>query len=583
MVRKRKWDPPLAVLLLLAIITPACGPQGGCGNGTCDGQEDAESCPQDCAGAAAITPGPTTPASATCGDGACDAHENAQICPQDCTRTAAPSPPVRPPAPTPASPCGDGVCDGPENAQNCPQDCDPESTPVAHPASPVASPAIPAAPTPLPLYVTVYYHVEPNPQLFEAVEPGKFEAVSLSIRHMSTSLAAIDVHATFCFAWLYNDLVYCRNRDPQTGVFTNSSADTGIETFEQLLAGGHELAYHTHPPMAIVEGGRVYYARPNTTCDDFAAERHRWSGLGADANYDFLPGVYQFDDSTDPWYGQFTWERTSESLFLIADFLGTAVRHPNGGQRPLLDIMNVYGEGINHPYGIQQLRSLMGRGFGLVASDVMAFFRPEYAATGRSWSDPSTGHVSYFGREANVQIYYPDIDGAHLENAATTSQGLTFMPVQTAPQAAWMSGGARDDDYYNAQLLGGTGGGGVQWTEGTFYHRYRGRAADPWGDTEGMVEFPSLAEQFNSAMQRHQSETPNSVNAWGFDHHILNVMWADLSGLSDNWDRALAFMRDIADGLADGVANDPRTDLVQFVTMQELAAICDGVVLSSTR
>ena len=35
----------------------------------------------------------------------------------------------------------------------------------------------------------------------------------------------------------------------------------------QILADGHELAYHTHPPMAIVGGKTVYYARPNSTCD----------------------------------------------------------------------------------------------------------------------------------------------------------------------------------------------------------------------------------------------------------------------------------------------------------------------------
>jgi hypothetical protein len=42
-------------------------------------------------------------------------------------------------------------------------------------------------------------------------------------------------------------------------------------------------------------------------------------------------------------------------------------------------------------------------------------------------------------------------------------------------------------------------------------------------------------------------------------------------------------MRDIADGVAGGVANEPRPDLVQFVTMQELSAIYDGAVQSSTR
>ena len=68
-----------------------------------------------------------------------------------------------------------------------------------------------------------------------------------------------------------------------------------------------------------------------------------------------------------------------------------------------------------------------------------------------------------------------------------------------------------------------------------------------------------------------------------FDHHIVNVMWADLSGLSDNWALALMFMRDIADGAADGVAGEPRPDLVRFVTMQELGAVYDAVVGSPAR
>lgn len=78
-----------------------------------------------------------------------------------------------------------------------------------------------------------------------------------------------------------------------------------------------------------------------------------------------------------------------------------------------------------------------------------------------------------------------------------------------------------------------------------------------------------MAAQFNKAMRRHQDETPHAVNAWGLDFHIVNVLRADLAGLSDNWDNTVRFYRDIADGVADGVINEPRPDLVQFVTMQE--------------
>jgi hypothetical protein len=424
-----------------------------------------------------------------------------------------------------------------------------------------------------PLYVTIYYHVEPNPQLFEHVEPGYFEAVCLSLRQMSSRLAAINVHATFCFAWLFNDLVYCRNHSVQTGEIINSSRDTGIETYRQILRDGHELAYHAHPPTAFVAGGSASYARPDITCRSLSSEHHRWSGLWADTSCDFYPGVYTFDDPTDPWYGQLTWERTTESLILIAGYLDATIRHINGGQRPLLDITNQYGSGINHEHGIAQIRSLMGLGFDLLAPEVMAFFNPEYAATGPSWTNPATGYAAYFGAGANVQIYSPDIDGRHLELSVSRSQGLTFMPVQQVPQAAWASRGIPDDHFYDPGPLGGTGGGGVRWTHDTFYIRYRGEHLDPWTGLPVPIFFPSLAEQLNNAMHQHLTETPESVNAWGFNHHVVNVMRADLDGLGDNWDKEAFFIRDIADGVADGVPNRPRPDLIRFVTMQELSNI----------
>jgi hypothetical protein len=255
--------------------------------------------------------------------------------------------------------------------------------------------------------------------------------------------------------------------------------------------------------------------------------------------------------------------------------VNATVRHPNGGQRPLLDIKNLYGGGVNHDHCIRQVRSLMALGFDLLSPEVMALFSPEYSSTGPFWADGSTGYAAYFGRGANTQVYYPDIYGRQLDEAVSSGQGLTFMPVQMATQAAWETHGVRDDRYYDPGVLGGTGGGGVRWTHDTFFAPYSGSFVDPWTGEQVTVELPSLAEQFNNAMRRHLVETPSCVNAWGFNHHVVNVMWADLTGLSDNWDREISFVRDIADGVADGVIDSPRPDLVQFVSMQELSAVYD--------
>jgi hypothetical protein len=425
----------------------------------------------------------------------------------------------------------------------------------------------------LPLFVTVFYHVEPNPQLFGTVEPGYFEAVSLTVRQMSDGLADVGVHATFCFAWLYNDLVYCRNHDARSGEVVNSPRDTGIETYQQIVADGHELAYHTHPPYAVKEGSTAYYARPDETCEGYdTANLRRYSGASAGYFVAFRPGVFQFDDPGDPWYGQFTWERTSETLLLIADHLGVSVRHANGGQKPLLDVMDRYGSGINHEHSLQQLRSLVDTGFDLIAPETLAFYGSDYGPNGPFWGDLATGHVTYLGRQANRQVYFPDMDGRHIENEAPASQGLTFVPVQKMGQAGW-TWGDPDPRYYDPGVLGGTGGGGVRWREDVAYQTYRSRTYDPWAGEEVETTFPSLADQFNTAMQRHAAESPSGVNAWGFNHHAVNVMWADLSGISDNWNREIVFLRDIADGVADGVGDEPRPDLVRFVTMQELSAI----------
>jgi hypothetical protein len=69
-----------------------------CGNGTCDGNENAGSCPQDCV---------------YCGNGVCDGDENPDNCAVDCPR---------PPPPPPR--CGDGECQREhESCHSCPQDC----------------------------------------------------------------------------------------------------------------------------------------------------------------------------------------------------------------------------------------------------------------------------------------------------------------------------------------------------------------------------------------------------------------------------------------------------------------------------
>jgi len=110
----------------------------------------------------------------------------------------------------------------------------------------------------LPLFITVYYHIEPNPQFFESIEPGYFEAVSKSLRDMSESLSVNNVHATFCFAWLYNDIVLHRNYNTTKGEIENKAKDTGIETFQKIISDKHEIAYHTHPPSAIIDNKNAY-------------------------------------------------------------------------------------------------------------------------------------------------------------------------------------------------------------------------------------------------------------------------------------------------------------------------------------
>jgi uncharacterized repeat protein (TIGR02543 family) len=63
-----------------------------CGNGTCEADENAQSCPADCP--------------ANCGDGYCTHNETVLSCPDDC----------------PAN-CGDGYCTHNETVLSCPDEC----------------------------------------------------------------------------------------------------------------------------------------------------------------------------------------------------------------------------------------------------------------------------------------------------------------------------------------------------------------------------------------------------------------------------------------------------------------------------
>ena len=78
-------------------VQPICG-MDFCGDGTCTGDEDVRSCPEECE------------AADLCGDALCGDSEDAATCPGDC----------------PAS-CGDGLCTASEDVDSCEPDCGPLS------------------------------------------------------------------------------------------------------------------------------------------------------------------------------------------------------------------------------------------------------------------------------------------------------------------------------------------------------------------------------------------------------------------------------------------------------------------------
>ena len=96
----------LLVVSIFLIAGPVCAPTPpACGDGTCNGDETCETCPEDC-GACNDPSGQTIP---TCGDGTCNGDETCSSCPEDCGACPAE--------------CGDGICNGDETCSSCPEDC----------------------------------------------------------------------------------------------------------------------------------------------------------------------------------------------------------------------------------------------------------------------------------------------------------------------------------------------------------------------------------------------------------------------------------------------------------------------------
>jgi hypothetical protein len=264
---RRQWLLNLLILLIL-LSALACGPQGGgetpeptqparasqgkCGDGVCDGPENAQTCPQDCAPTAPVptdTPVlPTTAPRGRCGDGVCDEAEKADpaLCPQDCPPATPPTQEPPTPAPVRDTPipkvevtkapgkCGDGICDELEQKDPnlCPQDC-----PTAPAATPGAAPVPTGAGAPdyePPINVFVVLHIDPLGALGAEVfrpEPGMYIRTHDEIDWLTAEAARHDLR----FTSLYN------------GWYTKWALEhDDLDQFQALLAAGHEVGSHTH-------------------------------------------------------------------------------------------------------------------------------------------------------------------------------------------------------------------------------------------------------------------------------------------------------------------------------------------------
>jgi len=141
------WD-DVCVGEAIADCGAVCGP-AECGDGTCNGDEDCETCPEDCE----ECPG-------DCGDGDCGEEENCYACPEDCGECTGDCcesngtpgcedadltacvceldgyccssewdgicvQQAMADCDAPCGPfCGDGLCDDTEDCETCPEDCD---------------------------------------------------------------------------------------------------------------------------------------------------------------------------------------------------------------------------------------------------------------------------------------------------------------------------------------------------------------------------------------------------------------------------------------------------------------------------
>jgi len=113
-----------------------------CGNGTCEADETAQSCPADCdadCGDGYCTHDETVlscpdDCAANCGDGYCTHDETNVTCPEDCSADCGddycdPETETAVNCPADCDPnCGDGYCTHEEDVSNCPEDCGPATS-----------------------------------------------------------------------------------------------------------------------------------------------------------------------------------------------------------------------------------------------------------------------------------------------------------------------------------------------------------------------------------------------------------------------------------------------------------------------